>query len=358
MRLGTYLECIVEVIMSASSLITGITGQDGALLAKNLVERGDNVTGLFRRSSSDNFWRLKDLGIIDRVEMIEADIESYVGLGDVLSNRKFDTVFHLAGSSFTAESFRKPWQTFSINTSATFHLLEAVKNYSPESLVVLAGTSEVFGNKDNLNTELARGATSYFGPSNPYGLSHLSNMQVAEYYRNTYNLRIVIPIMFNHESEYRGVQFLTKKLCSGVARIHKGNGEPLLLGNMGAKKDWGSAKEFMGFLSSLTQLNFSGNFTLGTGRTTSIRDIVTQLFSILDVEVQFVGTGLDEKVIKKSNGVTLIGVDARYMREKETQPFTADSKDCFEIFGAAPNKTVIDILPDMLNFELRKWSRE
>ena len=344
--------------MSASNLITGITGQDGALLAKNLIQRGDKVTGLFRRSSSDNFWRLRDLGIIDHVEMIEVDIESYGSLGDVLSSQQYDTVFHFAGSSFTAESFRKPWQTFSINTSATFHLLEAVKIYSPESLVVLAGTSEVFGNKDNLNTELARGADSFLGPSNPYGLSHLSNMHVAEYYRNTYNLRIAIPIMFNHESEYRGVQFLTKKLCSGVARIHKGNGEPLLLGNLGAKKDWGSAKEFIVFLSSLTQLNFSGNFTLGTGRTTSIRDIINRLFTILDVEVEFVGTGLDEKVIRKSNGVTLIGVDTRFIRAKETHPFTADSKDCTDIFGAAPNKTVIDILPDMLNFELKKWSRE
>jgi len=340
--------------MTPHSLITGITGQDGSLIAKVLLESGHRVTGLFRRSSSDNFWRLKELGILDQLNLLEVDIESYGELAGVLSQIQFATIFHLAGSSFTAESFRKPWQTFSVNTFAVFHLLEAVRVNSPESLVVLAGSSEVFGHQESQVGDLVRSASSFLSPINPYGLSHLSNMQVAEYYRNMYGLRIAIPIMFNHESEFRGDQFLTKKLTSGAVRLLNNPSSQILLGNLDAQKDWGSAKEFMNFLAILPESDFVGNFSLGTGKVTSIREIVSRVFEELDIRVEFIGEGLNEKVVNKSTGSVLISVDSRNLRAKETLPYKADTGDCFKIFGAAPIHTVLDILPSMIQFDLKK----
>ena len=343
--------------MQKNSLVTGINGQDGALIAKMLLDSGQKVTGLFRRSSSDNFWRLRELGILNRIELIEADIESYGELAEILDGRNFNTIYHLAGSSFTAESFRKPWHTFSLNTFAVFHLLEAVKNQSPESLVVIASSSEIFGSNSNQETDLTRKYDSIFGPTNPYGLSHLSNMQVADYYRKMYGLRIVIPIMFNHESEFRGDQFLTKKLSLGAVRLIHNPEVPILLGNLDARKDWGSAREFMHFLLSLADLEFCGNFTLGTGRLTSVREILCEVFTYLGIELEFRGDGLNEKVLNKSTGQVVVCVDPSNLRARETLPFTADPQDCLDIFGRSPAQTVLDILPAMIEFDLKKGTR-
>jgi GDPmannose 4,6-dehydratase len=263
----------------------------------------------------------------------------------------------LAGSSFTAESFRKPWQTFSVNSFAVFHLLEAVKNHSPESLIVLAGSSEIFGGSLIQETDLTRKSDSIFGPANPYGLSHLSNLQVADYYRKIYDLRIVIPIMFNHESEFRGNQFLSKKLTSGAVGVLHNPEIPIHLGNLDARKDWGSAREFMYFLLSLSDLDFSGNFALGTGRLTSVREILCEVFTYLGIELEFTGDGLNERVLNASTGKVVACVDPRNLRVRETLPYTADPQDCLEIFGRAPAQTVISILPAMIEFDLKRRAR-
>jgi GDPmannose 4,6-dehydratase len=343
--------------MAKNSLVTGITGQDGALIAKMLLESGQKVSGLFRRSSSDNFWRLRDQGILNSIELIEADIESYGGLSEVLGGRNFNSIFHLAGSSFTAESFRKPWQTFSVNSFAVFHLLEAVKNHSPESLVILASSSEIFGSNSIREADLTRKSDSFFGPTNPYGLSHLSNLQVADYYRKIYDLRIAVPIMFNHESEFRGDQFLSKKLTSGAVGILDNPEIPIHLGNLEARKDWGSAREFMQFLLTLSDLDFSGNFSLGTGKLTSVREILCEVFTYLGIELEFIGSGLNERALNASTGKVVACVDPRNLRVRETLPYKADPQECLEIFGRSPVQTVLNILPAMIEFDLKKRAR-
>jgi len=337
-----------------SNLVTGITGQDGSLIAKRLLECGQKVTGLFRRSSSDNFWRLKDMGILERITLIEADIESFIELGEVLKSNSFDNIYHLSGSSFTAESFRKPWQTFSLNTFAAFHLLEAVRLNSPESHVTIAGSSEIFGEFSSVESTWVRNSNSRFGPINPYGLSHLSNLQISNYYREIYGLRIAIPIMFNHESEYRGEQFLTKKLSLGISRILVDQNYSILLGNLNAQKDWGSAKEFVNILRLAGEKEINTNFVLGTGQQTSVRQIVRKVFEHVGIEIESIGNGLEERIVNRQNGRVLVSLDSRNLRVKETPPFVADQIECKNLFGEAPKKTVLDIIPDMVNFELRK----
>jgi GDPmannose 4,6-dehydratase len=340
--------------MQASNLITGITGQDGSLIAKRLLEQGQRVTGLFRRSSADNFWRLKEMGILDKLTLLEADIESFGELGNILENGKFDKIFHLAGSSFTAESFRKPWQTFSLNTFAVFHILEAVRLKSPHTHLTIAGSSEVFGELESSDVDLIRDSSSRFGPINPYGLSHLSNLQIMNYYRELYSLRIACPIMFNHESEYRGEQFLTKKLSSGIVRIMEDSGYSIVLGNLNAMKDWGSAKEFIEFLYLASENSFDGSFVLGTGHLTSVREIVSRVFEYVGIEIESIGDGLEEKILNRENGRVLVSLDSRNLRVKETPPFKADRIECENIFGDAPSKSVLDVIPDMVEFDLRK----
>jgi len=340
--------------MTTSNLVTGITGQDGSLLAKRLLESGEKVTGLFRRSSADNFWRLKDMGILESLILLEADIESFGELGDILKNEKFDKIFHLSGSSFTAESFRKPWQTFSLNTFAVFHLLEAVRLNSPESHVTIAGSSEVFGEFTSIDSDWIRDSSSRFGPINPYGLSHLSNLQIANYYREIFGLRLTIPIMFNHESEYRGEQFLTRKLSLGVGRVLDNPEYSIVLGNLNAKKDWGSAKEFVKFLQLAGENAIEGSFVLGTGRLTSVREIVSKVFDSVGIEIESIDSGLDEKIVNRVSGRVLVSLDSRNLRVKETPPFIANQVECKNIFGEAPKKSVLDIIPDMVEYDLRK----
>lgn len=340
--------------MPTSNLITGITGQDGSLLAKQLLDNGQKVTGLFRRSSADNFWRLKELGILERLTFLEADIESFSELGEILRKGNFDKIFHLAGSSFTAESFRKPWQTFSINTFAVFHILEAVRLNSPDTHILIAGSSEIFGESNSNSSNLVRDSSSRFGPINPYGLSHLSNLQIANYYSELYGLRICIPIMFNHESEFRGEQFLTRKLTTGVVRILNDPTYSIVLGNLDAKKDWGSAKEFVNFLHQASEGGSVGSFVLGTGYVTSVREIVSKVFECVGINIESVGFGLEEKILSQDTGRVLVSLNSHNLRTKETPPYVASLSECESFFGSIPKKSVLDIIPDMVEFDLRK----
>jgi GDPmannose 4,6-dehydratase len=338
--------------MSKKVLITGITGQDGAILSRKLIDIGYKVVGLFRQNTADNFWRLKELGLLEKIELVECEILSYNdSLPKILKDNNFEAIFHFAGSSFTGDSFNKPWHTFSLNTFAVFAILEAIKSSSPETPIFIANSSEIFGQK--LSDKTAMNSKSIFSPINPYALSHLSNINASNYYRNLYNLHISNMILFNHESRYRGNQFLTRKISKGVAEISKGRISPIELGNINMLKDWGSAFEFADAFILMMQKKIRSDITIGTGKLTSIRDLIKVAFGQIDKQVIFVGDGLDEKGLDEKTGRALISINPRYFRQKETFPFVADVTEAKKILNFSPEVTALEIIPDMISYELK-----
>lgn len=337
--------------MNKKILITGITGQDGALLAKKLVDLGYKVIGLFRRSSANNFWRLKELDLLGKIELIDCEINCYESiLPDIVKNFRFQAIFHFAGSSFTGESFNKPVHTFSLNTSAAFGIFEAVKESSPESMIYIANTSEIFGHQILDRTEV--NSRSVCSPANPYGLSHLANINASIYYRQVHNLRISNMILFNHESRYRGHQFLSSKIAKSVAEIANGRKDPIQLGNINISKDWGSAFEFVDAFIIMMQKEIETDITIGTGKLTSIKDLIETAFKLIDMQIVFKGSGLHEIVLDDNTGQVLAKINPKYFRKKETFSHVADLSELKNLLNYVPNSTVLEVIQDMITYEL------
>lgn len=343
----------VNLSLMMKCLITGITGQDGALLAKSLLDQGHVVHGVLRNATEDNLWRLRDLQIIPDLHLTKLNIADYHLLEDELAREQYSHIFHLAGDSVTAGSFYNPWDTFSCNTGAVINLLESVRRQLSDCTVIIAGSSEIFQGKLGSSEILKRNSLSPLNPTNPYGLSHLSNLEIIKYYRSTYNLKICLPIMFHHESKYRGRQFVTQKIVEGVVRASKGTAGPVMLGNLNSEKDWGSASEFMEFLIHLAKKDINRNLVLGTGRLTSIREILMKVFDQLEMSVVRTGFGLNEQYLDKNRGQLLVGVDSKYFRLKETPAFTADTHEILDVIGNSPTQTVLDVIPSMVDFALK-----
>jgi GDPmannose 4,6-dehydratase len=337
-----------------SLLITGITGQDGSLMAHKALREGYSVTGLFRRVSGDNLWRLRELDVLNKLELIECSIEGFDDISSILDKSSYDFIVHFAGSSFTADSFSHPLRTFSTNTSAVFYLLEAVRKKAPESLVLIASSAEVSGADRKSDGVLKLSATSRFRPTNPYGISHLSNLFIVDYYRELYKLRISVPIMFNHESELRGPQFLSRKVSNAMVNFLRDEDFVLSLGDLSAVKDWGSAREYIDYIFQALELGVMSNYVLGTGKLTSVRDILRCAFSEIEISIDFVGEGQKEVVVNSKTGKSLVIVSERYIRPVEMVPSVADTDALYEVFGAKMQSTVCDVIPEMIAAERRR----
>lgn len=225
-------------------LITGITGQDGALLARLLISQGKTVFGTFRKTSSGNFWRIEELGLIGSVNLIEYQIGQGQELMELVQNNKFEQIYHLAGDSMTSDSLIHPYQTMNTNIQGLLEVLESVRKGSKDSNVFVAASSEVF---DNANLSETNGFKvqegNKTGPRNPYGVSSLSNMALVEVYRKQFGLKISCGILFNHESAFRGDAFITKKITKGLSKIKFNSGPALMIGAFGSSRDWGSAED-------------------------------------------------------------------------------------------------------------------
>lgn len=338
-------------MMNKKILITGVTGQDGAILARKLVDLGYEVIGLFRKSSADNFWRLKELDLLDEIELIDCEINCYESsLPDIVEHFRFQAIFHFAGSSFTGESFNRPAHTFTLNTSAAFGIFEAVKESSPETMIYISNTSEIFGHQILDRTEVNSKSACF--PANPYGLSHLANINASAYYRQVYNLRISNMILFNHESRYRGHQFLSSKIARSVAEIANGRKKPIELGNINMSKDWGSATEFVDAFIIMMQKEIDVDVTIGTGRLTSIKEIIERAFKLIDIQIVSMGSGLDEVILDDNSGHILAKINPKYFRKKETFPHKADLSEMENLLNFVPNSTVLEVIPDMISYEL------
>ena len=283
--------------MARTALITGISGQDGAYLAKLLLEKKYKVIGTDRRSARSVNWRLSRLGIENKIIHEEMELGEIYEIQRVFKKYKFDEVYNLAAQSFVATSFRSPINTANITGLGSLRILETIRTLNPKIKFYQASSSEMFG--DVINK--FQNEETPFNPQSPYAVSKLFSHYLTKNYRDSYNLYAVSGILFNHESPLRGEEFVTRKIIKGLINILHNKIQFLELGNLYAKRDWGYAKEYVEAMWLMLQQKKPDDFVISTGKTYSIKEFINHATNYLNMDTKWVGKGLDEKLINKKN---------------------------------------------------------
>lgn len=320
------------------ALITGITGQDGSYLAEHLLDLGYEVHGLVRRvafeSPETRFGRIA--GIIDRVTLHPASLESYPSVFHVFSQHDFDECYHLAAQSFVAESFADGFSTLNTNISGTHYVLAAVRELRPKCKFYFAGSSEMFGNVN----EVPQRETTQFQPRSPYGISKVAGFHLTRNYREAYGLFAASGILFNHESPRRGFEFVTRKTTSTVARIKLGLANELRIGNLEAKRDWGHAADYIRAIHLMLQQSEPNDYVIATGETHSVREFCELAFAEVDLDYR-----------------EFVKVDERYYRPAEVDLLVGDSTKAQEQLGWEPKHTFHELIREMVRYDLDLFSK-
>jgi|LakMenE18May11ns_1017448.scaffolds.fasta_scaffold9877576_2 GDPmannose 4,6-dehydratase len=336
-------------------LITGVTGQDGAILADILSSKGFDIYGASRRNSH-NLWRINELDLANKISFLNYDATDVSSIDYILSKHKFDSIFHFAGSSFTVDSLEFPQNTLITNINGTLSLLEAARKYSPASKIFIAGSSEVFSRTTTLET-LHINEKSFRSPVNPYGVSHLAIDALVEIYRKTHGLKISLGIFFNHESKFRSLQFVTRKITSGLAQIKNGNDTPLKLGNFSACRDWSCAVEFMEGASSLIENSIFGDFVFASGKSTTVRELLTQAAKAAGFKPSFEGIEINEVCIDSKTGKILAVSDKKFYRETDPYKVVGDSSLILKATGWRPNRNILEVVEEMTFADIKRASK-
>lgn len=304
------------------ALILGATGQDGAHLAEHLVKAGWQVYCGFRRGSGAKTWRLLHLGILDKVQLININIDEPFNIIDALKSIQPDQIYHFAGESFVADSFIHPVTTIQANTLGTLHVLEAVKHSAPKAKLFFASSSEVFG---TTNSGTVLDEESLLKPSNPYGISKMTAQQLVRMYRETYDLKATVGILFNHEGPLRGRNFVTRKISYNIARLKLSSCAEFELGSLSASRDWGAAEDYTKGMIAALDVSQADDYVFATGRLTSVRDFLN--FSALAAGFQpiFEGEAVSEICVDKPTGRVLARVSEKYFRPFDTNARIGDS---------------------------------
>jgi GDPmannose 4,6-dehydratase len=334
------------------AMITGVTGQDGAYLAEFLLNRGYEVYGCFRRSSSANFWRLEELGVAahERLHLVEYDVTDLSAAIRLLQRSAATEVYNLAAQSFVGVSFEQPIATSTITGLGALNLLEAIRIVNPAIRFYQASTSEMFG---KVQASPQNEATPFY-PRSPYGVAKLFAHWATVNYRESYDLFACSGILFNHESPLRGKEFVTRKISDGVARIALGQQDCIHLGNLDAMRDWGFAREYVDGMWRMLQANEPGNYVLATGRTTTVRDFVALAFKAADISIAFQGVGDQEIAVDTATGQTLVRVDARFYRPAEVDHLIGDAALARTELNWAPHTTIESLCEMMVSADLRR----
>jgi len=265
------------------ALIIGVTGQDGSLLAKNLIDRGIEVHGTFRRGASDKFWRINELGVREKISFHIYNIGNELAFSETVRQVQPDLVFSFAGESFTALSFEEPKQFMTVNIESTVEQLEAIRAHAPLARTFFAGSSEVFG---ECPTDTKLNESSAFHPKTPYGVSKLTQYYLVQLYREKYGLNLYNGILFPHESPFRGTEFVTRKIVIGLTHRKYGSAQPLQLGDLSMRRDWGSAIDYVEWMYRLLSEGEPGEYVFGTGQNTSVEEFLLAAAAAMDVDLE------------------------------------------------------------------------
>ncbi|MDP1785634.1 MAG: GDP-mannose 4,6-dehydratase [Sulfuricurvum sp.] len=334
------------------AIITGITGQDGAYLAELLLEKGYDVYGTFRRTSSVNFWRIEELGIESHpnLHLVEYDLTDQSNTIRMLMEIQPDEIYNLAAQSFVGVSFDQPIATAHITGLGPVHLLEAIRIVNPKIRFYQASTSEMFGKVQ----EIPQKESTPFYPRSPYGVAKLYAHWMCINYRESYGIFAASGILFNHESPLRGREFVTRKITDSVAKISLGKLDVLELGNIDAKRDWGYAKEYVEGMWRMLQADMPDTYVLATNRTETVRDFVSMAFKAIGVTLEFKGSGENEIGIDTASGKTLVRVNPKFYRPAEVELLIGNPAKAKELLGWEPKTTLEELCSMMVKEDLRR----
>ncbi len=336
--------------MTKRAFITGIAGQDGAYLAKLLLDKGYAVIGGFRRSASSEFWRLRELGIERDVETVPFELLEYSNILRGFESIKPDEVYNLAAQSFVGTSFDQPIYTTSSNANGVLHCLEAIRDANPKIRFYQASTSEMFGRvREPIQSE-----TTPFHPRSPYGVAKLFGYWITVNYREAYGMHASNGILFNHESPLRGSEFVTRKITLALARIALGMQPELVLGNMSARRDWGFAGDYVDAMWRMLQQPAGDDFVVATGHTRSVEDFVNAAAGCLEIPLRWEGAEDKRRAVDARSGKVIVRVDPAFYRPAEVDTLTGDPGKAKRVLGWAPTTTFEQLVTGMVEADLRR----
>ena len=312
------------------ALITGITGQDGGYLAKFLLEKGYRVIGLYRRGSTDTFSKLKEHGIFEQFELVEFELLEFSNIARLLKKYQPDEFYNLAAQSFVGVSWEEPIYSAQADGMGPLYILEAIREFSPKTRFYQASTSEMFGKVQ----AIPQCETTPFYPRSPYGCAKLMAHWMTINYRESFGLFACSGILFNHESPMRGKEFVTRKITDHFARLSLGlTNEPLELGNLNSKRDWGFAGDYVEGMWLMLQQDKPDTYVLSTGETHPIRDFATLAGKYAGFDIEWQGEGENEIGIDRKTGKTVVKVNPKFFRPAEVELLLGDPTKAKKVLG-------------------------
>lgn len=334
------------------TIITGITGQDGAYLAQLLLEKGYIVYGTFRRTSSVNFWRIEELGIQGHpnLHLVEYDLTDLGASISLVQKVQPDEIYNLAAQSFVGVSFEQPSTTAQITGLGALNLLEAIRLVNPRIRFYQASTSEMFGKVQSI----PQVESTPFYPRSPYGVAKLYAHWMTINYRESYDIFGCSGILFNHESPLRGREFVTRKITDSVAKIKLGKLDCLELGNLDAKRDWGFAKEYVEGMWRMLQVDTPDTYVLATNRTETVRDFVRMAFKGAAITVEFKGQGEAETAVDVATGKTVMRINSQFYRPAEVELLIGDPSYAKSKLGWEPKTNLEQLCQMMVQADLHR----
>jgi GDPmannose 4,6-dehydratase len=341
------------MLMKKTALITGIRGQDGAYLAKLLLEKGYEVWGADRRHGNSENWRLRELGIEKDVKIIYMDLLELTNIIRAIEKIKPDEIYNLAAQSFVGASFEQPILTSEIDAIGVLRLLEAIRTIHPEAKFYQASTSEMFGKV----REIPQSETTPFYPRSPYGVAKVFGHWITVNYREAFNLFACSGILFNHESPLRGEEFVTRKITVSLAKIKYGLQDKLILGNLEARRDWGYAPDYVKGMWLMLQQETPDDYVLATGETHSVKEFVQLAASYAGFDLEWEGTDERTRGIDRKTGKTIVEVSKQFYRPAEVDVLLGNPKKAHEKLGWRPEKSFEELVAIMMDADLRRASK-
>lgn len=329
------------------ALITGITGQDGSYLAELLLEKGYEVYGIMRRKSVVDYGNVEH--VKDKIHFIYADMTDSISLINAMKIAMPDEVYNLAAQSFVATSWEQPIATAEIDGVGVTNILEAIRIVKPNARFYQASTSEMFG----LVQEIPQSEKTPFYPRSPYGVAKLYGHWITKNYRESFSMFACSGILFNHESERRGLEFVTRKITNAVANICTGNQECLELGNMDAKRDWGHSEDYVRAMWLMLQQDSPDDYVIATGETRTVREFVDAAFHSAGVSLKWCGRGIDEYAINQANDKVVVKVNPKFFRPAEVELLLGCPKKAEKALGWERKITFEELVSRMVKNDLK-----
>jgi GDPmannose 4,6-dehydratase len=334
------------------AVVTGVTGQDGAYLAALLLEKGYKVYGACRRTSSVNFWRMQELGVLNHpnLSLVDYDLTDPMDAVRLLEESGAEEVYNLAAQSFVGVSFKQPLATAKITGLGALNLLEAIRSVNTKIRFYQASTSEMFG----MVQAVPQNENTPFYPRSPYGVAKLFAHWMTINYRESYNIFGCSGILFNHESPLRGKEFVTRKITDTVAKIHLGQADVLELGNLDAKRDWGFAKDYVDGMWRMLQAEEPDTFVLATNRTETVRNFVELAFAAVDVSLDWSGKDVAEVGKCTKSGKTLVKINPQFYRPAEVDLLIGDASKAKRVLDWKAETTLEQLCDMMVTADVRR----